>query len=186
MLKWANLRKTGDSFWGRVSVHTPVLVLNHNYQPLHVCNTRRALILLYLGKAEVVENGRGYVRAPSRLFPRPSVIRLNRTVSRPYPRVKLSKKEIFRRDNFTCQYCGRLSRHLTVDHVVPRHRGGTPTWDNLVSACHVCNRRKGGRTPQEANMKLLRAAFEPHANGLYMFRHYLEEYQEWRRFIEGW
>lgn len=167
-------------------MHTPVLVLNHNFQPLHVCSTRRAMTLLYLGKAEVVENGRGYVRTPSALLPRPSVIRLHRTVMRPYPRVRLSKKEIFRRDNYTCQYCGQPSKHLTVDHVIPRHRGGTPTWDNLVSACPACNRRKGGRTPQEAQMRLLRPAFEPRANSLYLFRHYLDEYNEWRKFIEGW
>jgi 5-methylcytosine-specific restriction endonuclease McrA len=142
--------------------------------------------LVFLGKAEVVENGRGYVHSPSRAFPRPSVIRLNKTVRRPYPRVRLSKKEIFRRDNYTCQYCGRPSNHLTLDHVVPRHRGGSHSWDNLVSACPACNRRKGGRTPQEANMRLLRSCFEPRANGTYTFRRYLEEYQEWRKFIEGW
>lgn len=167
-------------------MHTPVLVLNHNFQPLHVCSTRRAIVLLILGKAEVIENGRGYVRAPKDVFLRPSVIRLNQTVRRPYPRVRLSKKEIFRRDNYTCQYCGRSSNHLTVDHIIPRHRGGGHSWDNLVSACPSCNRRKGGRTPQEANMRLLQPAYEPRANGLYLFRKYLDHYDEWRRFIEGW
>lgn len=167
-------------------MHTPVLVLNHNYQPMDVCSTRRAVVLVYVGKAEVIENGRGYIRSPSFVLPRPSVIRLNRIVQRPYPRVRLSKKEVFRRDNYTCQYCGRPSRHLTVDHIVPRHRGGRHTWDNLVSACPACNRRKGGRTPDEASMSLLRPAFEPRVNGQYLFRKYLDQYQGWRKFVEGW
>jgi 5-methylcytosine-specific restriction endonuclease McrA len=107
-----------------------------------------------VGKAEVLENSRGAIRTPSTTFLCPSVIKLIYMIRRPRPRVKLTKKEIFRRDNYTCQYCGRQSKDLTVDHIVPRHHGGQHNWENLVSACPDCNRRKGGRTLQEAHKQL--------------------------------
>ena len=102
----------------------PVLVLNGNYEPLNVCNTRRAMGLVLAGKATVLENGRGVIRTVSRTYERPSVIRLSYMVRRPRPRVRLCKREILRRDDYRCQYCGRKVRRLTIDHVVPRHRGG--------------------------------------------------------------
>jgi 5-methylcytosine-specific restriction endonuclease McrA len=164
----------------------PVLVLNLNYEPLNVCTTKRAMVLLVIGKAEVVENGRGYIRTPSTIYPRPSVIKLGYMINRPRPRVKLNRREIFRRDNYTCQYCGRETRQLTVDHVVPRHRGGEYCWENLVSACPACNRRKGGKTLQETHMSLLRRPYQPRATGDYLFGHYLKHNREWERFILGW
>ena len=163
-----------------------VLVLNQNYEPLNVCNTRRAIIMVYLGKAHILENGRGWIHTPSFAFPRPSVIRLDYLVRRPRPRLKLTRREIFRRDNFTCQYCGLETRKLTIDHVIPRHRGGGHDWENIVSACPACNRKKGGRTPSEARMKLLRRPFRPRVSILYLFRQHLEENMVWSRFLEGW
>ncbi|MBM2847378.1 MAG: hypothetical protein HW418_320, partial [Anaerolineales bacterium] len=134
----------------------PVLVLNANFEPLNVCDTRRALGLIMNGKAEMVANGRGYIHTTRLSYPRPAVIRLEHMVKRPRPRVKLTKREVFRRDNYTCQYCGRQTAHMTIDHVIPRHRGGQHRWDNLVAACPGCNRRKGGRILAEANMALRR------------------------------
>ena len=167
-------------------LNAPVLVLNLNYEPLNVCSVKRALVLVVVGKAEVLENSRGVIRTPSTTFPCPSVIRLAYMIHRPRPRVKLSKKEIFRRDNYTCQYCGRKTANLTVDHVIPRHYGGKHEWENLVSACPECNRKKGGRTLQEANMRLIRRPFEPKATAAYLFGRYLEHNGEWRKFLEGW
>ncbi len=167
-------------------LNEPVLVLNANYEPLNVCTTRRALGLFLSGKAELVLNGRGYVRTIRTLIPRPSVIRLGYMVKRPRPRVRLSKREIFRRDHYQCQYCGRTSGQLTIDHVIPRHRGGDYSWGNLVTACPQCNVRKGGRTLQEANMRLRHPPREPHASALYLYGSYLEQCQEWREFLEGW
>jgi 5-methylcytosine-specific restriction endonuclease McrA len=164
----------------------PVLVLNLNYEPLNICTTKRAMVLLVIGKAEVVENGRGYIRTPSTTYPRPSVIRLGYMIKRPRPRVKLTRREIFRRDNYTCQYCGQETRQLTVDHVVPRHRGGKYCWENLASACPACNRQKGGKTLQGAHMSLLRRPYEPRATGDHLFGHYLKRNREWERFIAGW
>lgn len=167
-------------------MNAPVLVLNGNYEPLHVCTTKRAMGLILSGKAVVVENGRGVIRTVSRVFERPSVIRLVFVVRRPQPRVRLTKKEILRRDEYRCQYCGRESANLTIDHVVPRHRGGEHRWENLVAACPQCNRRKGGRTLEEAHMKLLREPFEPRPTARYLFAAYLKENQEWAKYIEGW
>ncbi len=167
-------------------MNTPVLVLNANFEPLNVCSTARAMGLILVGKAEIIQNGRGVIRTPTRTYERPSVIRLQYMVHRPRPRVRLNKREIFRRDGYRCQYCGRVSAHLTLDHVVPKNRGGKYTWDNLVSACPQCNRRKGNRTPKEAGMKLRRLPAEPRATALYLYGHYLKQNEEWARYLEGW
>jgi 5-methylcytosine-specific restriction endonuclease McrA len=167
-------------------MNRPVLLLNANYEPIHVCNTKRAMGLLMMNKAEIILNGRGIIRTPSCVLLRPSIIRLSYMIHRPRPRVRLTKREILRRDNYTCQYCGQHSARLTVDHVTPRRLGGNQWWDNLVAACSSCNHRKGGRTVAEARMKLLRQPREPSPTAGYLYGGYLKENQEWRGFIEGW
>lgn len=167
-------------------MNTAVLVLNANYEPINVCDTRRALGLLVTGKAMMVSNGRGYIRTARTTYPRPSVIRLQRMVHRPRPRVRLTKREVFRRDNYMCQYCGRQTTHLTIDHVIPRHRGGGHHWDNLVAACPQCNRQKGGRTASEARMLLRHRPAEPSPTAAYVFGRHLQDNEEWREFIQGW
>lgn len=163
---------------------TSVLVLNQNFEPLNVCNCRRAMILVMCGKAEVLELRSGCeIVTTSRRLPRPSVIRMIYMIKRPRPRVRLSRREIFLRDNYTCQYCGSRSRDLTLDHVIPRHRGGRHTWDNLVSACRPCNHRKGGKTPEEARMALLHQPYQPKANGYNLFRQYFHMNIEWQKFL---
>lgn len=164
----------------------PVLVLNANFEPLNVCNIPRALGLVLVGKAEILQNGRGAVYSASRSYECPSVIRLQYMVHRPRPRVRLSKREIFRRDEYRCQYCGRYSAHLTIDHVIPRDRGGQFTWENLVSACPTCNRLKGNRTPQEAGMTLYKQPAEPPATAMYLYGRYLRNNQEWAKYLDGW
>lgn len=163
-----------------------VLILNQNYEPLNVCNIRRAMVMILGGKAEILENGRGFLHSAYDLWPIPSVIRLTYVIRRPLPRVHLCRKEVLRRDNYTCQYCGRQTHNLTVDHVVPRHRGGGHSWENLVSACPVCNRRKGGKSVEQANMRLLHEPVEPRPTGRYLFQPYLEQYGEWDKFLQGW
>src|SRR5260370_28844024 len=111
-----------------------VLVLTQNYEPLNVCNSRRALVLVDGGKAEVLEHAEIPIRTPNRLFPRPSVIRLVYMIKRPRPRVRLTRREIFIRYHHACQYCGIPTPDLTLDHVVPPHRAGGHSWDNLVTA----------------------------------------------------
>jgi 5-methylcytosine-specific restriction endonuclease McrA len=164
----------------------PVLILNVTFEPMHVCSTKRALALVLSGKAEIVINGRGTIRSATSEFEIPSVIKLSHMVRRPRPRIALSKREILRRDDYTCQYCGRKMRTLTLDHVVPRRQGGGHTWENLVAACSPCNRRKGGKLADEADMALNRLPFEPSASAAYRFGTHLEQRQEWAQFIEGW
>ena len=167
-------------------MNEPVLVLNGNYEPIHVCNTKRAMGLILAGKATVLENGRGFIHTVSRAYERPSVIRLFYVVPRPRPRVRLSKREILRRDGYRCQYCGRQTSQLTIDHIVPRSRGGPHSWENLVTACPQCNRRKGGRTLAEARMTLLHRPFEPRPTAQYLFGRYVVGDGAWAKYLEGW
>ncbi|MXY79549.1 MAG: HNH endonuclease [Chloroflexi bacterium] len=166
-------------------VNAPVLVLNQNYEPLNVCNARRAFVLLERGKAEVVKDGERALRSVARAFHIPSVIRMVYYIKRPRPAARLSRREVFARDGFTCQYCGRHSRDLTLDHVVPRHRNGPHTWENLVSACKPCNHRKAGRTPEEARMRLIRAPRRPRATLATIFWRHIERHPGWRPFFPG-
>jgi 5-methylcytosine-specific restriction endonuclease McrA len=163
-----------------------VLVLNANFEPINVCSTRRALGLILTGKASLVLNGRGEIKTVRNIYPRPSVIRLEKMVRRPRPVIRLTKREILRRDNFTCQYCGMPCIHLTVDHVKPRHAGGEHSWTNLVAACPSCNHRKGSRTLEQSGMKLLRIPTEPPSSATYLFARHLHNNQEWLSYIEGW
>ena len=167
-------------------MNEPVLLLNANFAPLNVCTMRRAVGLMLTGKAELLLNGRGVIRSASSSIPRPSILRLVYMVHRPRMRVKLTKREIFRRDHHTCQYCGKNSSSPTIDHIVPRHRGGEHKWTNLVTACPTCNRKKGGRTPKEANMHLRSTPKEPSASAAYLFGRHLTQNEEWRTYIEGW
>lgn len=169
-----------------MAVEQRALVLNQNYEPLNVCAVRRAFVLVYHGKAEVVQAADDSIRGVSQGYPLPSVIRLHQPVRRPRPRVRLTRKEVFARDQQRCQYCGTEGVELTLDHVMPRYRGGPHEWENLVAACRVCNHRKGGRTPAEAHMRLLREPTRPVATPAALFGHYLERHREWHPFLLGW
>lgn len=166
-------------------INYAVLLLNQNYEPLNVCPVRRAIVLLDKGKAELLENGRGYIRTVTANIDAPSVIRLMYQVRRPLPQRRLSRKEAFQRDRYRCQYCGKegLGHELTIDHVLPRHRGGKHEWSNVVSACTTCNHRKGSRTPTEAGMVLRTKPAPPPNHPYYVFLPYLDQREEWRKFI---
>lgn len=161
----------------------PVLVLNQSYEPLNICRVRRAVVLIHGGKAELLENGVGYLHSAEDLFSIPSVIRLSAMVKRPRAERKMTRFEIFNRDHYTCQYCGRTTHQLTLDHVMPRHRHGEHTWENVVSACIACNRHKAGRTPEEANMKLARKPTRPHSTGIFNVPYQLRSKTEWKKYL---
>jgi 5-methylcytosine-specific restriction endonuclease McrA len=164
-------------------VSLPVLVLNQNYEPLNVCQVRRAIILLLRGKAEVLENGRGTLHSITSMYDIPSVIRLVSFIKRPHHRRKMTKLEIFNRDKYTCQYCGRQHKELTLDHVIPKKRGGEHSWENVVSACIPCNRRKAGRTPDEAGMPLLNHPKPPRNDGFHVPYHHLNLHTDWHKYL---
>lgn len=167
-------------------MQAPVLVLNANFEPVNVCDTRRAIVLLLAEKASLVINGRGEIKTINNSFPRPSVIRLQKMISRPRPQLKLTRREVFRRDNYTCQYCGKKTSDLTIDHVIPRHLGGKHIWNNVVAACPMCNHRKGGRKLEESNMHLFRQPGEPPSSAQYIFGRHLVDNTEWETFLTGW
>jgi 5-methylcytosine-specific restriction endonuclease McrA len=167
-------------------MQAPVLVLNANFEPINVCDIRRAVGLILSDKADLVINGRGEIHTINASFPRPSVIRLQKMINRPRQQLKLTRREIFRRDNYTCQYCGKHTGELTIDHVIPRHLGGQHIWKNVVAACSFCNHRKGGRLLGEVNMRLLRTPKEPPSSAHYVFGRHLPENNEWESFLQGW
>jgi 5-methylcytosine-specific restriction endonuclease McrA len=131
-----------------------VLVLNASYEPINVCNIRRATVLLLKERAELLERGAGVLHSERLELARPCVIRLMRYVRIPRDvhRRKITRKAVLARDAWTCQYCGREAHGLTVDHVIPRSRGGESVWENIVASCAPCNRRKGNRLPREVQM----------------------------------
>lgn len=162
----------------------PVLVLNLNYVPVNVCTVRRAIVLVAKGKAELLEQRAeaSRIRTYNASLNAPSIIRLVYLVKRPFAPRRLSKKEVFLRDHYTCQYCGKRSQQLTLDHVVPRRQHGPHTWDNVVAACGRCNLNKAGRTPEEANMKLRRLPTAPQPNP-YRILENRTILEEWKQYI---
>ena len=132
-----------------------VLVLNASYEPLNVCSVRRAHVLVFKGKAEVLEEHEMPLHSATDTFARPHVIRLVQYVRVPRAaQRKISRRALFARDEWSCVYCGTSGGRLTLDHVVPRSRGGDSVWENVVTACAPCNLRKGDRLPEEASMTM--------------------------------
>ena len=171
---------------GRSALHIPVLVLNASYEPIHVCIARRALILMLKGSAAAEELSSHQVHSPSQAIRVPSVIRLLEYRLIPRQTRSLSRKNILIRDRFTCQYCKRIfsATDLTLDHVVPRSRGGDSSWENLVTSCRRCNNHKGDRLPEEAGMALVKRPrpFNLHTSRSLMRQ--LGNHQEaWRKYL---
>jgi 5-methylcytosine-specific restriction endonuclease McrA len=142
-------------------LHGEVLVLNSDYEPLNVCNQRRALVLVLLGKAEVLHCYDRSVRTYQGDFQLPSVLKLRHQVRRPLPQLRLSRRSVFARDGHQCQYCGLTGRDLTIDHVVPKRLGGGATWENLVACCRRCNAKKGDKLLTQTGMRLRRPPRRP-------------------------
>ena len=159
-----------------------VLVLNLDYTPLAVCTVQRAFLLLYMKKAEPIKNASSeFIRTVSKTFPLPTVVKLNRYINIPYKSVVLTRNNVFKRDHFTCQYCGS-KEHLTLDHVLPRSKGGGHHWKNLITACKYCNAKKGDSTPEAAGMILENKPYKPS----YMI--FLRDYsgftkEDWRPYL---
>ena len=139
-----------------------VLLLNQNYEPVTVVSAKKAIILFVLQKVEIIEKRDQLVRSQFLAFPLPSIIRLTCYVKLPRKSVELNRANLFRRDSNRCQYCSTRKGPLTVDHILPKTRGGGDTWENLASACVACNNKKGNRTPAEADMVLLKKPKRPH------------------------
>lgn len=181
-------------------INEQVLVLNRNYQPVNVTNVRRAFTMLYMDLAKALdgefrvfdfgewarlEPGHDAIKSVSRAFRAPRVILLQNYDRMPIGQVRFSRTNVFARDNYTCQYCSKQPRtsELNLDHVIPRSRGGATTWENVVCSCVPCNLKKGRRTPDEANMKLLRQPSRPRWSAL--VRHPLgtAKHSDWQPYL---
>jgi 5-methylcytosine-specific restriction endonuclease McrA len=167
-------------------LHRPVLVLNASYEPINICAARRAIVLVLKGVATAEEQSHLTVRSAIKSVTLPSVIRLLGYRRIPHQARALSRKNILMRDRFTCQYCSRTlpSGELTLDHVLPRSRSGESAWENLVACCHACNNRKGSRTPEEADMRLVR---QPRPFSLHTSRHLMrllgKSDEQWKKYL---
>ncbi len=161
-----------------------VLVLNASYEPLNIASWRRAVVLLIKEKAEQVEHNGKMLRSD---FPLPSVIRLRNYIQIPYKEIPLTRRNVLHRDNHTCQYCGYTGEGLTLDHVIPRSRGGKEVWDNMTTACVRCNVKKGNRTPREAEMPLSVTPRRPYSSLHFEVVRHLNSgnNQEWRKYMIG-
>lgn len=143
--------------------HQTTLLLDQGFQPLEVIPWQKAITLMFLGKAEVIEEYDHEIRSTSVVFKMPAVARLVRAFKRPKKPVKFSRINIYSRDKWRCQYCGNKfqMKELTYDHVIPRSQGGQTNWENIVSSCSPCNTKKGGRTPSQAGMRLKNRPVRP-------------------------
>ncbi|MEM1135225.1 MAG: HNH endonuclease [Bacteroidota bacterium] len=138
-----------------------VLILNADYRAFSVCSVYKAFLLVYLNKAEIIKKSENaYLRTVSRSYEMPSIIKLHNYVNIPYKGVIMTRQNIFKRDGGKCVYCSSKD-NLTIDHVLPRSRGGSTSWNNLVTACKTCNSRKGDFLPEEIDMFLPYKPFKP-------------------------
>jgi 5-methylcytosine-specific restriction endonuclease McrA len=163
-----------------------VLVLNYNYEPFNICRVKRAIVLIFNKKAEPLEYDSAKIRTVSGVFEIPSVIRMLYYIQRPKPHIQLTRNNIFARDNYTCQYCGKMTKDLTLDHVIPKRLGGKSTWENLVSACKSCNNKKGEKTLQQANMKLIKQPkpLTSHLGFKLKLNSNIPWHNTWRRYLQ--
>ncbi|MCF8139903.1 HNH endonuclease [Cyanobium sp. Maggiore-St4-Cus] len=162
-----------------------VLVLNASYEPLNITTWRRAVVMVLKGKAEGLEHDPvRRIREDTLL---PTVIRLRHFVRVPYKPLPLTRRNLFHRDGHRCQYCGASAQQLSVDHVVPRSRGGLDTWENVTTACLPCNVRKGNRTPREAAMPLLRPPHRPLGSFSFEASRQISagQHGEWAKYVIG-
>lgn len=160
-----------------------VLVLNASYEPLNICSWRRAVILILKGKAESIEHNGKLISAD---FPLPTVIRLRNYVKIPYKEISLSRRNVLHRDNYTCQYCADRRHDLTIDHILPRSRGGGDSWENVAAACLKCNVKKGDRTPKEAGMVLACTPRRPPSHVSFeISKHSLSGDTYWNKYLIG-
>lgn len=159
-----------------------VLVLNQSFQAISLCDPRRALVLVMLEKAELISDVANLrLRSVSQDFSFPSIIRLRRYVHVPYQKVALTRHNVYKRDGNKCVYCNS-TQHLTLDHVIPKAKGGKTAWNNLVTACRKCNAQKGDMTPEEAGLELQRDPFRP--SFIMFLSHYGGQIQDdWKPYL---
>ena len=150
---------------------------------MSICNTKRAVVLLFLGKAELIASKDSQtINSITRRIPFPTIIKLLVYIRVPYKKIVLSRKNILRRDGYKCQYCNKSETALTIDHIVPKSKGGDDSWENLVTACISCNNKKGDRSPEDANMTLRKKPTKP--SHITFMKHFVgKRDDEWKPYL---
>ena len=165
-------------------LNNKVLLLNASYEPLMLVSGRKAIILLVCGKVDSLDDYPFKVRSTYMALNLPSVIRLKEYINYRFANIALSRKNILIRDNYTCQYCGKkLSPNkLTIDHIIPKYKGGRNSWKNLVAACKVCNSKKGNFVLKNINMELIKKPIKP--NFIFHFQKEISKHQNsWKQYL---
>lgn len=163
-----------------------VLVLNSTYEPINLCSVKRAIVLIFKGTAIILEKNHHEIHSPSFIVDMPSVIKLTNFIKIPQKKVVLTRKNILIRDKHTCQYCGKIfpPAELTIDHIIPKAKGGQVKWDNVVACCKKCNNQKGKHTPWEAGMSLVKKPSAPnYIYFLHIVRHVSNNNQAWMKYL---
>lgn len=165
--------------------HKKTLLLNQNYQPIKSLGWKKTFCLTFLNKVEILEQYKVIFRTCSKAYKLPAVIRLIEHVNIKYNTLKLSRYNIFTRDNNQCQYCAKKLnfKEMTIDHVIPKSLGGKNTWNNVVTCCAKCNVLKNNRTPQQANMKLIKRPKMPKNSNLFYCDEENNMPDEWKKWI---
>lgn len=168
------------------TLNESVLVLNSTYEPINICSVKRAIVLLFKGTAIALEKNCYEIRSPRLSMDMPSVIKLTSFIRIPQKKVVLTRKNVLIRDKYTCQYCGGIftPSELTMDHIIPKAKGGLVRWDNVVACCKKCNNRKGRRTPWEAGMSLVNKPSAPnYIYFLHIVRHVSNNNKSWMKYL---
>ncbi|MCI0714708.1 MAG: HNH endonuclease [Chlorobi bacterium] len=150
---------------------------------MSICNVQRAVVLMFLGKAELIASKDSKKVSSVRIsMPFPTIVRLRVYIKVPYKKIVLSRKNILRRDSHRCQYCNRSDVPLTIDHIIPKSKGGDDTWENLAAACVKCNNKKGDRSPGDANMSLIKKPTKP--SHITFMKHFVGKIdEEWKPYL---
>ena len=164
-----------------MNVNTKVLLLNSSYEPLLVVTVKKAILLFFTNKIEIVENSDFVVRSAFLYFKIPSIVKLKKYVFVKNKSVPLTRRNILKRDDNTCQYCRTKNIELTLDHIIPKDKGGYDSWSNLVAACRKCNMKKGNKLLEEVRMELIKLPKKP--SYLLNLHNYSKKYESWKPYL---
>jgi len=159
-----------------------VLLLNSSYEPISVINGKKAIIMLMTKKVDYIEKTKLLISSEKLKISLPLIVKLKSYIYLNKRKISLTRKNIFKRDNYKCQYCGKNTSSLTIDHVIPKNKGGKDSWENLVSACVKCNLKKADSSLKDINMNLINKPKKPHYL-IYMQEHVSNEYESWKPYL---
>ena len=159
-----------------------VLLLNSSYEPLNIVNAKKAIIMMLLDKVDYVEKTNIFINSVNSKLLLPSIVKLKSYIYIKKRKLSLTRKNIFIRDNYICQYCNKKECQLTIDHVVPKYKGGRDSWENLVSACSSCNLKKGNNYVEDINMQLLKKPIKP-SYILHLQKYADKDHSTWKPYL---